>query len=174
MKSQAGTPRGTGSPDVASTEGVLEAYRREVDPAEYRQIRALYKAHSIAEDARDLPGLLATLTPDCVYELPQAAHRWTGHAGAAEFYAGLLGAFPDIVFDLRNIVIGPQGVWEEAAVAATWTRPWLGAEPTGARLTFAVQIFFPWDRIAARFAGERVYVDDPGALFRTARASRTR
>jgi hypothetical protein len=46
----------------------------------------LYKAHSVAEDARDVPGLLATLTPDCVYEIAQTTHRWTGHTGATAFY----------------------------------------------------------------------------------------
>ena len=42
---------------------VLEVYRREVTPELYRDIRELYKTHSIAEDARDLEGLISTLTP---------------------------------------------------------------------------------------------------------------
>ena len=75
---------------------VLEVYRREVTPELYTEIRELYKKHSIAEDARDLPGLISTLTPDCVYELVQTGHRWEGHEGAARFYTGLLTAFPDI------------------------------------------------------------------------------
>ena len=62
---------------------VLEVYRREVTPELYTEIRELYKVHSIAEDARDLPGLISTLTPDCVYELVQTGHRWEGHEGAA-------------------------------------------------------------------------------------------
>ncbi|MDH3470587.1 MAG: hypothetical protein OEM94_04645, partial [Acidimicrobiia bacterium] len=37
-------------------------------PDEYSEIQALWKAHSLAEDARDIPGLMATLTHDCVYE----------------------------------------------------------------------------------------------------------
>ena len=48
---------------------VLEVYRREITPQLYSEIRELYKTHSIAEDARDLPGLISTLTPGCVYEL---------------------------------------------------------------------------------------------------------
>ena len=149
---------------MAKNDRVLEAYRRPLDAAEYTRIRELYKTHSKAEDARDLPGLLSTLTPDCVYELPQSGHRWEGHEGAARFYGELLGAFPDIVFDLRNIVIGPQGVWEEADVTGTWTQPWLGQPASGARVDFGVQIFFPWDPAAALFRGERVYVDDPAIL----------
>lgn len=149
---------------MAKDDRVLEAYRRELDLDEYTRIRELYKAHSIAEDARDLPGLLATLTPDCVYELPQIAHAWEGHDGAARFYGELLGAFPDIVFDLRNIVIGPQGVWEEADVTGTWKAPWLGQPATGEQVAFGVQIFFPWDRAAGLFTGERVFVNDPALL----------
>ena len=62
---------------------VLEVYRREITPELYREVRELYKKHSIAEDARDLEGLISTLTPDCVYELVQTGHRWEGHDGAA-------------------------------------------------------------------------------------------
>ncbi len=149
---------------MAKSDRVLAAYRRELDPADYTRIRELYKAHSIAEDARDLPGLMATLTPDCVYELPQAGQSWTGHEGATRFYGELLGAFPDIVFDLSNIVIGPQGVWEEADVTGTWRQPWLGRPASGQRVEFVVQIFFPWDPAAGLFRGERVYVDDPALL----------
>jgi len=46
---------------------VRELLAREVTPELYREIRELWKAHSIAEDKRDIAGLIATLTPDCVY-----------------------------------------------------------------------------------------------------------
>ncbi len=146
---------------------ILEAYRRRLDLDEYTRIRELYKTHSIAEDARDVAGLLSTLTPDCVYELPQIGQQWAGHAGATRFYGELLGAFPDINFDLSNIVIGPQGVWEEADVTATWAAPWLGLPATGRRVEFVVQIFFPWDPAQGLFRGERVFVGDP-AMFQPA------
>jgi predicted ester cyclase len=141
---------------------VVELIRRDVDPAEYDAIRELWKRHSIAEDSRDLPGLIATLTEDCVYELPQTGHRWEGHEGAARFYTELLTAFPDIHFDLTDIVIGPQGVCEEARVTGTFERPWLDNAPSGERLTWTVVIFFRWDRKSRLFQGEKVYVDWPG------------
>ena len=137
---------------------MLEVYRREVSLELYRDIRELYKTHSIAEDARDLPGLISTLTPDCVYELVQTGHRWQGHDGATRFYTELLTAFPDIEFNLTDIVIGPQGVCEEANVSATQQAPWLGVEPTGAWLEWDVVIRFPWDQERQLFRGERVYV----------------
>src|SRR5581483_4462362 len=136
---------------------LLESYRRESTPEDYRAIRELYKAHSIAEDARDLPGLIATLTPDCVYELVQTGHRWEGHEGAARFYTELLTAFPDIEFNLTDIVIGPQGVCEEANVSATQQAPWLGEPPREGELEWKVLIWFPWDPERTLFRGEKVY-----------------
>jgi steroid delta-isomerase-like uncharacterized protein len=138
-------------------EDVRELLRREVDPAEYDAIRELWKRHSIAEDERDLPGLISTLTDDCVYELVDQDARWEGHEGAARFYTELLSAFPDIHFDLTQIVIGPQGVCEEANVTGTHRGAWLGVPPSGERLSWRVVIFFPWDPERRLFEGERVY-----------------
>jgi hypothetical protein len=134
---------------------------RGVTPESYAEIRELWKTHSLAEDARDLPGLMSTLTDDCVYELKQAGHTWEGHEGATRFYIGLLGAFPDIHFFLTNIVIGPQGVCEEARVTGTFANKWLDVEPTGEKLTWNVVIFFPWDPDQKLFQGERVWTDSP-------------
>ena len=73
-----------------------------------RSAGALHEDPGALQDAldrrgrRDLPGLISTLTPDCVYELVQSGHRWEGHEGAARFYTGLLTAFPDIRFDLTE------------------------------------------------------------------------
>ncbi|MFL5933702.1 MAG: ester cyclase [Gaiellaceae bacterium] len=136
---------------------VRELIRREPSNEEHVAVRELWKRHSIAEDNRDLPGLLSTLTDNCVYELVQTGHRWEGHEGAARFYAGLLGSFPDIDFQLMNIVIGPQGVCEEAGVTGTHEAEWLGIPATGQRLAWQVTIFFPWDRERRLFSGERVY-----------------
>ncbi len=124
---------------------ILELLRRPVDPEEVSAMRNLWKAHSVAEDSRDLPGLIATLTTDCVYEVrgwPGA--RWEGHAGSVRFYTELLTAFPDIHFELENIVIGPQGVCEEAYVTATHLGTWQGRAPTGDALAWRNAIFFPW------------------------------
>ena len=138
-------------------DAVVDLIRRE--PTDYDAIRELWKKHSIAEDERDLPGLISTLTPDCVYVLAQTGHRWEGHEGAARFYTELLTAFPDIHFDLTDIVIGPQGVCEEARVTGTHEARWLDNEPTGEQLTWRVVIFFPWDPERKLFRGEKVYAD---------------
>ena len=99
---------------------------RPFDPAELRRIKRLWVRHSIAEDARDIDGLIATLSPDCVYEIVPTGQRWEGHDGARAFYAELFAAFPDNAFALTEIVIGPQGAFEVATLTGTNRGPWAG------------------------------------------------
>ena len=137
---------------------VVKSIRRSVNPEEYRAIRRLWIAHSMAEAAHDIPGLMATLTEDCVYTVVNSGVSWHGKTGATQFYQQLLSAFPDIHFDLQNIVIGPQGVFEEAFVTGTYQSQWLDMpSPNGQRVEFAVTLLFPWDPKQKLFTGERVY-----------------
>jgi ketosteroid isomerase-like protein len=137
---------------------VVKSIRRRVDPDEYRAIRKLWIAHSAAENAHDIPGLMTTLTENCVYTVVNSGVSWHGKTGATQFYQQLLTAFPDIHFDLQNIVIGPQGVFEEAFVTGTYMSQWLDMpSPKRQQLEFAVTILFPWDARQQLFTGERVY-----------------
>jgi len=128
-------------------------------PELHEQIRRLWIKHSIAEDGRDLQGLIDTLAEDCVYEVVPTGQRWEGHAGARTFYTTFLGAFPDVTFDLQDIVIGPQGVMEVARLRATQRGEWAGIAAVGRQVDFLVVIHFPWNPAAQKFAGERVYFD---------------
>jgi predicted ester cyclase len=130
-----------------------------VTPELYDKIRRLWIRHSIAEDGRDLPGLIATLSEDCVYEVVPTGQRWHGHDGARQFYLTFLGAFPDVKFDLEEIVIGPQGVFEVARMTGTHQGEWAGLAPTGKPVALRVLIYFPWDPAREKFAGERVFFD---------------
>jgi hypothetical protein len=137
---------------------VVRLIRRKPDPAEHQAIRQLWIAHSLAEDAHDIPGLMATLTEDCVYTVANTGTEWHGKEGASQFYRQLLTAFPDIHFDLQNIVIGPQGVFEEARVTGSYQARWLDLpEPEGQPIDFMVTILFPWDPDRKLFTGERIY-----------------
>ena len=127
------------------------------DAAEQRAIKRLWVRHSIAEDRRDIDGLIATLASECVYEIVGTGLRWEGHDGARTFYTELFAAFPDNTFALTDIVIGPQGVCEEADVTGTHEAEWLGFPPSGERLAWKVVIFFPWDPKQRLFRGEKVY-----------------
>lgn len=137
---------------------VVRLLRRRSDSAEHAAIQKLWIAHSLAEDAHDIPGLMATLTEDCVYTVVNKDTHWHGKEGASRFYQELLTSFPDIHFDLQNIVIGPQGVFEEAFVTGTYASRWLDLpQPNGQPVEFNVTILFPWDPERRLFMGERVY-----------------
>jgi predicted ester cyclase len=129
------------------------------DVATQRRIRRLWQRHSIAEDRRDIDGLISTLAPECVYEIVGTGLRWEGHAGARAFYTELFAAFPDNRFDLTDIVIGPQGVFEAVLLEATHERAFAGLAPTGQRVRLELAILFPWNPDAQRFDGEQIFID---------------
>ena len=129
------------------------------DPDTLRKIRRLWQRHSIAEDRRDIDGLIATLAPECVYQIVGTRLRWEGHDGARAFYTELFAAFPDNQFSLTDIVIGPQGVFEAVVLEATHRGPFAGLAPTGNGVRLELAILFPWDPSTERFAGERIFVD---------------
>ncbi len=137
-----------------------------ITPELYNKIRRLWINHSIAEDKRDLQGLVDTLAEDCVYEIVPTGQRWEGHDGARAFYTEFLGAFPDIDFNLTEIVIGPQGAFEVANVTGTHLGKWAGIEPTGQKVSFQVIILFPWNPVAEKFAGEKVWFTPEDMLTR--------
>jgi predicted ester cyclase len=137
-----------------------------ITPEQHDKIRRLWIKHSKAEDSRDLPGLIDTLTEDCVYEIVPTGQQWRGHEGARQFYTGFLGAFPDVKFQLTDIVIGPQGVFEAAAMTATHLGAWNGAPPTGQSVRAFILIFFPWDPSVEKFGGEKIYYDSAHFVLR--------
>ena len=131
---------------------------RRFDPSELRDIKRLWVRHSIAEDARDIDGLMATLTDDAVYEIVPTGQRWEGLDGARAFYTELFAAFPDNRFALTEIVIGPQGVFEAARLTGTNLGPWAGMPASGLPVDMEVLILFPWDPVTRRFKGERIWL----------------
>jgi hypothetical protein len=148
---------------VAGREATIQArLGRGFDPAELRRIKRHWVRHSIAEDRRDIDGLIATLSEDCVYEIVRTGQRWEGHAGARTFYTELFAAFPDNRFALTDIVIGPQGAFEVATLTGTNQGPWGGAPASGLPVSLQVLILFPWDPATERFTGERIWFDRGG------------
>ena len=130
----------------------------------YEKIRRLWIKHSMAEDRRDLQGLIDTLSEECVYEIVSTGQRWEGHDGARNFYQTFLGAFPDVQFQLQDIVIGPQGVIEVAEMTGTHRGPWAGQAATNQQVKLLVVIHFPWDPSTQKFAGEKIYFDRSALL----------
>jgi hypothetical protein len=144
---------------VSERESIRRRLARRFDPTELRRIKRTWVRHSIAEDARDIDGLIATLSEDCVYEIGPTGQRWEGHAGARAFYTELFAAFPDNAFALSEIVIGPQGAFEVATLTGTNLGPWAGVAPSGLAVSLEVLILFPWDPGTQLFTGERIWFD---------------
>jgi predicted ester cyclase len=138
---------------------IRQRLARPFAPAVLRRIKRLWVRHSIAEDARDIDGLIATLADDCAYEIVPTGQRWEGHVGARDFYEELFSAFPDNAFALSEIVIGPQGAFEVATLTGTNTGPWAGVAASGLAVSLEVLILFPWDPATERFSGERIWFD---------------
>lgn len=128
------------------------------DQAEYDRIKELWLDHIAAEHAGDIPGLLATLTEDCVYTMLNNGKTWHGHAGAAKFYEGFLTGFPENCFAVTNVFIGPQGVVEEAHFNGVHNGAGLLDLPqTNQPIEFDVALLFPWCPVRKKFKGERIY-----------------
>ena len=146
-------------PDPMTESTIQQRLGRPFDPAELRRIKRLWVRHSIAEDRRDIDGLIATLarTASTRSSRPASAGRATPARG--RFYTELFGAFPDNAFALTDIVIGPQGVFEVATLTGTNSGPWAGAAATGLPVSLQVLILFPWDPATERFSGERIWFD---------------
>lgn len=142
-----------------TTPTIRERVMQNITPEEYNAIRKMWIKHSQAEDRREIEGLIATLTDDCVYEILPTGQRWEGHDGARNFYQTFLGAFPDVHFDLTDIVIGPQGAFEVATMTGTHRGTWGGIPPSGKFITMRIMIYFPWDVQRKKFTGEKVYFD---------------
>ena len=136
---------------------------RRFDPEELRAIKRLWIQHSLAEDARDIDELVATISSDCRYEIVPTGQRWDGHNGVRAFYGELFAAFPDNRFELTDIVVGPQGVFEAARLTGTNMGPWAGVPASGLPVALEVLILFPWNPVAGLFTGERIWFDR-GAL----------
>jgi predicted ester cyclase len=154
-------------PDVAETGSrsapILARLGRRFETDELRSIKRLWVRHSVAENGRYIDGLLATLSSNPVYEIVPTGQRWEGIDGVRTFYTELFAAFPDNRFDLTDIVVGPQGVFEAAHLTGTNLGPWAGVPPSGLPVDLEVLILFPWDPVSRRFTGERIWFDR-GAL----------
>lgn len=118
--------------------------------------------HAVHENRRELAQLLATDSPDAVYEDVPRGLRWEGLKQVEAFYLELLGSFPDIKFELVARRAGPDHVTEELIARATHKGPFRTArgtvEPTGKKVEFRLCIVFPI-KPDGKIGGETVYYD---------------
>jgi steroid delta-isomerase-like uncharacterized protein len=119
--------------------------------------KRLWQKHVIAENKRDIPGLLATLNDFPVYEIMATGLRYEGPEGVTGFYQGLFDGMPDADFELVSVTVDEHMVVEESVFKGTHTGPLFELPPSGNFITFPLIIMFPVD--GDKFAGERMYFD---------------
>lgn len=119
--------------------------------------KRLWQKHVLAENKRDIAGLLATLTADPLYIIMATGLRYKGRDGVTHFYQGLFDGLPDATFDLQSVTIGDDMVVEESVFRGTHTGPLFELPPSGHFITFPLIIMFP--KAGDKFAGERMYFD---------------
>ena len=126
--------------------------------------KRLWEKHVIAENRRNIPGLLATLIDDPLYILMATGQEYRGKDGVASFYQGLFDGLPDASFDLVSVTIGEEMVVEESRFHGTHNGPLFGIPASGKFITFPLIILFPV--VGERFYGERMYFDMNTLLMR--------
>jgi hypothetical protein len=140
---------------------ILAQLRLRCDPAEERRIRRVWQRLTLGMGANDPDILQASFTPDCRLELASGERIWRGHTGLLQFYSELQCALPDLTLTPSVVVIGPQGVFEQAQIGGTHVCDWGPFIATGERITFEVLMYFWWERPAGRFGGQRIWFFSP-------------
>lgn len=119
--------------------------------------KRLWQKHVLAENRRDIPGLLATLIDDPLYEIMATGLQYPGKEGVTRFYSGLFESIPDANFNLVTVTIDDAMVVEESVFSGTHTGHLFEIPPTGQFVTFPLIIMFPV--VGDKFGGERMYFD---------------
>jgi len=125
-------------------------------------VKALWYRHAVAENARQLEDLVATLTEDCVYEVMPWGLAYRGKDEARRFYRELWAAIPDVKLRLLRHVIDEHCLVEESVVYGTHQGGWVGLPASGNYVEFPLVIFFPVAN--GLFTGERLYFDGVSVL----------
>ena len=126
------------------------------------EVKALWYRHAVAENARQLEELVATLRDDCVYEVMPWGRVYRGKDEVRRFYRELWTALPDVKLTLLRHVIDEHCLVEESIVYGTHQGEWVGLPPSGNRIEFPLVIFFPVQD--GLFTGERLYFDGASVL----------
>jgi steroid delta-isomerase-like uncharacterized protein len=121
------------------------------------QNKRLWQKHVLAENRRDIPGLLATLVDDPLYVVMATGQEYRGSEGVASFYQGLFDGLPDATFDLVSVTVGETMVVEESRFRGAHNGPLFGIPASKKFVTFPLIIMFPV--VGERFHGERLYFD---------------
>ncbi len=119
--------------------------------------RRLWQRHVLAENRRNIAGLLETLCDDPIYKIMATSATFKGPDRVTEFYEGLFEGVPDATFELINAFVGEEGVVEESILRGTQRGILFGVPPTGREIALPLTIVFPI--LQGQIMGERLYFD---------------
>jgi predicted ester cyclase len=117
----------------------------------------VYQRHRAAEDARDYPSVMETLTDDCFLEHVSLGLRSEGKREATRAYEELFGAFPDLGPIPGGIAFGDDVLVAFGQLHGTMQGPWLGLPATGREFTIPLVNIVPFRD--GRMNGERLFYD---------------
>ena len=116
----------------------------------------LLDRHLAAENAHDLAGTLATLTPDCEFVDGGLRMRWSGHDGAAAHYTMWWNAF-ELQVAGERLHLADESAVAETTWRGTHIGPFAGVAATGSAVEFTVAVVVEFRD--GLMAGERFYWD---------------
>ena len=153
--------RATGHVGVTDGARIQARLARGFDPAELRRIKRLWVRHSIAEDRRDIDGLIATLAPG--RRLRDRRHRpalGRPRRARGRSTRSCSRPSPTTRSPCPRSSSGPRACSRSATLTGTNQGPWAGV-PAGAACAVALEvlILFPWDPGTERFTGERIWFE---------------
>ena len=118
---------------------------------------AVYQRHRAAEEARDYPSVMETLTDDCFLEHVSLGLRSEGKDDATRAYEKLFAAFPDLGSVPGGIAYGDDVLVAFGELHGTMRGPWLGLPPTGREFTIPLVNIVPFRD--GLMNGERLFYD---------------
>jgi steroid delta-isomerase-like uncharacterized protein len=123
------------------------------------EVLQLLGRHLAAENAHDLPGVLATLAADCEFVDPTLGTRWRGHDGAAAHYRMWWDAF-DVQVTGERLHLAPGSAVAETTWRGSHVGAFAGVAPTGRPVEVSVAVVVEFRD--GLMAGERFYWDAAG------------
>lgn len=121
------------------------------------EMLAVYQRHRAAEEERDFPTVMQTLTPDCFLEHVSLGLRSEGRDDATGAYEELFGAFPDLGPIPGGIAYGDDVLVAFGELHGTMNGPWLSLAPTGREFTIPLVNIVPFKD--GLMHGERLFYD---------------
>lgn len=117
----------------------------------------LVNRHLTAENEHDLPGTLATLHPDCVFEDFGLGWIYSGHAGAARYYSLWWAAFDLTVRGERRHWCDGKTLVAETRFTGPHIGTFCGVPATGRTLDLRLAVIVNFHD--GLMSGERFYYD---------------